>query len=168
MFLVLDAHAPPNVIQFRRKAEFRLKQIPQAFGPFGQDLVGVPIRLGHDLGDQNDVFVGDVLVEQVAHRVDEHHLRLGPKERFGQFLGNQTQVEALLVGMARHAPKAFGERLGVAVGATGLILVQPRTGFQVASVHSILVFVLKSVISSIYSALRKMQKAGERFGIAIW
>ena len=62
---------------------------------------------------------------------------VAPAERLGQLLGDQAEVEALLVGMARHAAEPLGERLGVAVLAAGLIFVQPRTGFQVASVHSI-------------------------------
>ena len=81
-------------------------------------------------------------MEQIAHGVHEHHLRSGPKERFSQFFRNQTQIEALLVGVARHAAKSFGERFGVTMGKPGLILVQPRTGFQVVSVHSIFVLVL--------------------------
>ena len=44
-------------------------------------------------------------------------LRACPAERLGQLLGDQPQVEALLVGMARDAPEPLGERLGVAVGA---------------------------------------------------
>ena len=40
--------------------------------------------------------------------------------------------------MAFNATKALSECLGVTVLASGTDLVQPRTGFQVASVHSIL------------------------------
>ena len=64
-----------------------------------------------------DVLVGNVLVEEVAHRVDEDHPRPPPAERLLEPLGPEPEVEALLVGVARHAAEPLGERLGVAVGA---------------------------------------------------
>ena len=66
-----------------------------------------------------DELVRDVLVEQVAHRVHEDHPRPAPAQRLLEPLGPQPQVEALLVGVARHAAPALGERLGVAVRAAG-------------------------------------------------
>ena len=59
--------------------------------------------------------VGDVAVEQVAHRVDEDHLRPRPAERLGELAGDEAEVEPLLVGVARHPPEPLGEGLGVAV-----------------------------------------------------
>ena len=40
----------------------------------------------------------------------------GPAQGFRQFHGDEPQIEALLIGMARHAAKAFGKGLGVTVG----------------------------------------------------
>jgi hypothetical protein len=71
-------------------------------------------------------------------------IRLGTFHRKGSasFPGDQAEVEPLLVGMSRDPAEALGERLGVAMGASGLILVQPRIGFQLESVHSMLDFSL--------------------------
>ena len=52
-------------------------------------------------------------------------------------IGNQPQVEPLLERVTGHAAEPLGERLGVAVLAAGRDLRAARTGFQVASVHSI-------------------------------
>ena len=117
--------------------ELRQEHVPQPLGPLGQDLIGVPVRRPHHLDDGFDVIVRHVLMEEVAHRVDEDHLRCRPAERLGELLGHEAQVESLLVRVVRDAPESLGERLGVAMLQPGLILVQPRTGFHVASVHSI-------------------------------
>ena len=69
--------------------------------------------------DPLDVVVGNVLVEQVAHRVDEDHLRRAPPQRLRELLRDEPQIEALLVRMAWHAAEPLGERLGVAVLAAG-------------------------------------------------
>src|SRR4051794_10389342 len=58
-------------------------------------------------------------MEQVAHAVDEDHLRSLPAEGLGQFLGDEAWVESLLIGMALHPAKALGERLGIAMIAAG-------------------------------------------------
>ena len=79
----------------------------------------MPVRRHHDLRDSAHVLIRDAWLEQIAHRVDEHELGRAPGERLGQFFGDEAQVEALLVGMALHAAKAFGKRLGVAVLASG-------------------------------------------------
>ena len=63
---------------------------------------------------------GDLLVKQVAHGVDEDHAGLLPRERLGQPLGAQGQVEAVFEGMAGRVSEALGQKLGVAVvAATG-------------------------------------------------
>ena len=76
-------------------------------------------------------------LKQVAHRIDENHSRLAPPQWLSQLFRHQPQVEALLERMPLDAAEPLGKRLGIAVLAAGLIFVQPRTGFQVASVHSI-------------------------------
>src|SRR5262245_37404929 len=54
-------------------------------------------------------------MEQIAHRVDEDHSRSAPGQRLPHLLRHESKVESLLVGMARHAAKAFGEGFGVTV-----------------------------------------------------
>lgn len=80
---------------------------------------GVPVRRSHDLGDQHDVLIWNILVKQVTHRIDEDNLLLRPGEWLRQLVRHQSQVEALLVRMSRHTTKSFSERLGIAMGAPG-------------------------------------------------
>ena len=88
------------------------------------------------LGDRQDVVVGHVVVEEVAHRVDEDHPR--PRQEGVGASRAPGAGRSPARTDARHAPEPLGEGLGIAVRATGLTLVHPRTGFHVASVHSIL------------------------------
>ena len=118
MLAVLDAHAPPDVRPIGREAELGPEQVTQPFRTLGQHLVGMPVGPDHHPDDGEDLVVGDVLVEQVAHRVDEDHLGTGQPERLEEFLRDSSQVEPLLVGMAGDAPEPLGEDLGIAVGAS--------------------------------------------------
>ncbi|HEX9783128.1 MAG TPA: DUF5131 family protein, partial [Opitutaceae bacterium] len=49
--------------------------------PLLEDLVGVPIRSEHHAADGLDVVVGNILVKEVAHRVDEDLSRRRPADR---------------------------------------------------------------------------------------
>lgn len=77
--------------------------------PFGQDLKAVVGGLGHDHKDLLYVAVGDRLMKQIRHGVDEDGVRPPPVQRLGQVLRPPRRVEALRVGMPRHAAPAFGE-----------------------------------------------------------
>ena len=96
-----------------------LEHVPQSGRSLGQNLVGVPVRSLHDVADGLDVVVGHVLVEEVAHRVDEDHFRRLPPQRLRQLFRHEPEVKSLLVRMPGHAPEPLGERLGVAVVAAG-------------------------------------------------
>ena len=76
-------------------------------------------------------------MKEIAHRVDEDHPGRPPLERLGQLFRNKAEIEALLIRMAGNATKVLGEGFRVAMGAAGTGLGAARTGFQVASVHSI-------------------------------
>jgi hypothetical protein len=39
------------------------EKMAQSFGPFGEDLKGVPSGGSHNLGHGDDVFVGDLVVK---------------------------------------------------------------------------------------------------------
>lgn len=88
------------------------QQPPRALG---QDLERMLGRLGHHAKDSLDIVERHVLVKEIAHRVDEHAAGLCPPERLFQLMRHQTQIEALLEGMARHATEALSKGLGVAV-----------------------------------------------------
>lgn len=99
--------------------QFGIEQGAKAFGTLREDLIGVPVCFGHDLGDVDDITVVDEVMEEVAHGVDENHFGLAPAERFREFFGNEARIEALFVGMAFDAAETLGKSFGVAVFAAG-------------------------------------------------
>ena len=121
---VLDAHADPDVLRPGQGGRER----GEALVALGQDLEDVMLSLAHRLEDLGDHLIGDVLVEEVAHRVDEDELGLAPLQRKLQAVRPEPQVEALLVRMTGNAAPALRERLGVAVRASRGDLVAARDG----------------------------------------
>ena len=87
--------------------------------PLGENLIGVPVGLDHHPDNILDIGVGNSGLEQIAHAVDKYLALTRPCERLRQFLGHQAQIEPLPIRMARHAPKALGEGLGIAMLAAG-------------------------------------------------
>ena len=78
VFLVLDADTPPDVGLFSGKMELRIQKTAEAIGALCKDLIGVPVGLGHDGGDGDDVIVRNEIVEEIAHGVYENHFGLPP------------------------------------------------------------------------------------------
>ena len=111
---VLDTHAKPDMNQISHPVQLGPEKTPHANVALCEDLIGVPVGAPHYVTNRGDVRGRHVLVEQVAHRVDEYSARPTPTKRFVEFLGDETQVEALLEGMARHTPETFRECLRVA------------------------------------------------------
>src|SRR3954467_14957069 len=83
----------------------------------------MPRGLLHDCKDLLDVCVGNRLMEQVRHRVDENTPRLPPPQWHAETAGPIPKVEALRVRRARYATEPLGKSLCVAVGAPGRDLV---------------------------------------------
>jgi hypothetical protein len=79
----------------------------------GENLKDVPVGTLHDLTNTRDELGWNVLVEEVAHRIDEYLSRSSPVQRLFELLGNKPEIKSVLEGMARHATEAFRERLGV-------------------------------------------------------
>ena len=82
---VLDRHAHPDV---RVPVELG-RELGEPVVALRQDLEGVPVGLAHHVEHVLDVVVGDRLVEEVGHRVDEDHARAvrhrsGSSSRSGQ------------------------------------------------------------------------------------
>jgi len=88
----------------------------------------VPVSLPHGAEDGLHEGKWDVLVEQIAHRVDEDQPRTFPCKRYVQALRPELQVETLLVRMIRYTAKPLRERLGIAVGASRTDLVATSDG----------------------------------------
>ena len=57
-------------------------------------------------------------------------------QRLIELFGNESKIETLFEWVSRHPAETFRKKLGIAEFAPRAF-VQPRTGFQVASVHSI-------------------------------
>src|SRR5579883_1885604 len=112
---ILDAHAPPHMRQVGSKAQGAVQHLCHAFRSLRENLIGVPVSSRHDASHANDVLVGNVGVEQVAHRVDEHTSACGPEKWLWQLFGHEPQVETLLVRMSLHAAKSFGECRSIAM-----------------------------------------------------
>jgi hypothetical protein len=72
----------------------------------------------HHFSDCGDVWNRNVSVEQITHRIDEHHLRTGPTDGLQELLWNKSQIEPLLVRVSTHAPETLSKRLSVTMSAT--------------------------------------------------
>ena len=60
------------------KAELRIEKIAEALGAFCEDLISMPVGLGHDGSDGDDVVVRNEIVEEIAHGIYENHFGLPP------------------------------------------------------------------------------------------
>jgi hypothetical protein len=78
------------VILFRCEIELSFEQALKPVSAFREHLVSVPIRRRHHTRDRDDVVIRHVLVEKVAHRIDENHSGRSPTQRLAEFFGNQT------------------------------------------------------------------------------
>ena len=79
----------------------------------------MPVRGLHDLAHLLDIVVGNVLMEQVAHRIYKYHSRLYPTERIKQSFGDDSKIKAQLVRVSRYAAKTLSECFSVAVFTAG-------------------------------------------------
>jgi hypothetical protein len=75
----------------------------------------MPVGALHSVEHLVDEYARHVLVEQVAHGINEYHAGLAPAQGLLDSLWPQRQIEAKRKGMARNAAKPLREALGVAV-----------------------------------------------------
>lgn len=78
VFLIFDADTPPDVRLLSRESQFGIEQRAKAFRSFREDLIGMPVRYGHDRCHSDYVIVGNEIVEEVAHGIDEYHFGCAP------------------------------------------------------------------------------------------
>ena len=74
----------------------------------------MPVSSLHDLSNATDVVGWNVFVKEVAHRVDEDLPRASPVQGLLKPFGHESQVEALLERVPRHAAETLREHLCVA------------------------------------------------------
>ena len=95
----------------------------------------MPVSVAHDLKDTLDEVSWDLLVEEVAHRVDEDVAGVAPTQRNLERVGVQSEAEAgtaatrnavmLVLGLA-HVLETSGEIERIAMSATGRNAVATR------------------------------------------
>jgi hypothetical protein len=85
----------------------------------------MPMGKFHCFKNLLDEFKRDILMEKVAHGVDEYDFGSFPRQREFDPVTPYFEVKALLEGMAWNAPKPFREPFGVTVSTTGAYLVTP-------------------------------------------
>src|SRR5580704_2818231 len=73
----------------------------------------MPICPRHNLRYFADVIVRHLLMEQVAHGVDEDHSRAPPGQWFHQLAGNEPWIKTTLISMANNSTESLGEPLGI-------------------------------------------------------
>ena len=88
----------------------------------------MPSCCDHDPRDSFDIYIRDLIVEKVAHGINEDYFGFAPTQWLSQFFRNQTQVKSLFVGMALDATKTLRERFRVTVFAPGADLGAPANG----------------------------------------
>src|ERR1035438_3179730 len=79
----------------------------------------MPGSLPHHVEDSQDELFGTVFVEQIAHRVHEHHPWFLPPQRCFQHVFVERELETISVVGLAHCLKTEGHSLGVAVLAAG-------------------------------------------------
>jgi hypothetical protein len=84
----------------------------------GEHLEDVPVGTPHHLTNTPDVLSWNVLVEEVAHRVDEYLPRASPMQRLFELFWHESEVKSLLERMPWDTSKAFCECLRIAEFAT--------------------------------------------------
>jgi hypothetical protein len=68
---ILDADAEGHVIEIGHPSQFTPQQFPESLVPLGENLKNVPASPSHNVADARDVVGWNVLVKEVAHRVDK-------------------------------------------------------------------------------------------------
>ncbi len=119
MLAIFHANAKPRVREHQPSIEFSRKKLAQASVTLGEYLISVPGRGLHHATNLRDLLGWNVLVKQVAHRVNEDAFGNPPLERDFQLLGNQSQIKSLLERMTGNPAKSLGEGLCIAVLASG-------------------------------------------------
>jgi hypothetical protein len=80
-----------------------------------KDLEDVPICGLNNLADAHNVFVRNLVVEEVAHGVNEDFPVTFPAERVGQLLRYEPNIEALFKWVTGNAAKTLCKSFGIAV-----------------------------------------------------
>ena len=81
----------------------------------------MPVSQSHNVADSSDVVDWNVLVKEVAHRVDEDLPRASPLQRLLKLLGHESQVEALLERVSNTFAVGDGHSAGLRGLASAIV-----------------------------------------------
>src|SRR6266446_4910613 len=116
---VLDGDAEPHMDWASDGPVALPKKVAHEGRAFREYLKSVPRCAFHRIEDAIDKFLGNVLVEKIAHGIHEDHARRAPAEWLFQPLRAQGQIEARLEWVTGCTAKPLREALGIAVIASG-------------------------------------------------
>ena len=92
--VVFDGHAEPDMRGSSMVPVALLNETAHQRTALGKHLIDMPIGALHRVEYALDVLGGNVLVEEIAHRIDEYELRMPPVYRLFEALGAKGQIKA--------------------------------------------------------------------------
>jgi hypothetical protein len=113
--LILDAYSPPDIPSVGREFERASKHVFQPLPSLGEHLERVPPRENHYADDPFNIFLGDLVMEQIAHGVDKDHSRLFPLQGLGKLFRNNANIEAFLEGVSCDSAKTLSKAFCIAI-----------------------------------------------------
>lgn len=113
--LRFDTDAHPDI---RRPCQERV-EFGDMLCTLRENLEAVPVRALHHIEDALDEFEWHILVEQVAHGIDEDRLRLLPCEWHFQHMLVHRKFEAVCIVRLPHELQAICQPFRIAMLATG-------------------------------------------------
>ena len=116
---VFNRNAKPDVAWHTPASVTSTDVVTHERAALGQHLVHVPVRALHRIKHPINERPVNVLVEKVAHRIDENHPRPLPLARLLKPRRPQRQVEALLIRMTDDATPAFRKARRIAIVTPG-------------------------------------------------
>ena len=78
----------------------------------------MPVSRAHNVANACDVVGWNVLVKEVAHRIDENLPWASPMQRLIELFRNESEIEALLERVSRYIAETLREQLRIAEFAT--------------------------------------------------
>lgn len=126
--LIFDRYPTPDMLRGALLPIPAPEVGPHQGTALGEDLEDMPVCRLHCAEHLVNEGRWHLLVEEVAHGVDEDQARHAPRERLVEAFGARRQVEPLLKGVAGQTAEAFGKSFGVAMVTAARDLGTPGDG----------------------------------------
>jgi hypothetical protein len=112
---VLHRHAAPDVLGAQAISIAVVKILLHQGATLSKNLEYMPVSVVHCIKYTINKALGNIFVEEVAHRIYKNHSRPTPLLRLINPVWPKLQVEPVFEWMASNAPKALGKAFSVAV-----------------------------------------------------